>query len=82
MDESTGERDAGVESTIIADLNDQPGLCRAVAEFSTGLDGRAQRLLDQDVLPGLERLQRRGTWNWSAMATITASTWGSASMAS
>ncbi len=32
----------------------------AIAQLAARLDGRAQRLLDQDVLAGLERLQRRG----------------------
>ena len=47
------------------------------------LDADAERLLDEHVLARLERLRARpATWNWSAIATITASTLGSASIAS
>ena len=63
-DELAGEGDARVEPAVVADLDDQPGRGRPVAQLAARLDGRAQRLLDQHVLAGLDRLRaprRRGT---------------------
>ena len=58
-DEPSGEVDARVEPAVVADLDDQPARRRPIAQLAARLDGRPQRLLDQDVLSGLERLARR-----------------------
>ena len=52
-----GEGDAGVEPAVVADLDDQARPRDPVAKLPALLDGRPQRLLDQDVLAGLDRLE-------------------------
>ena len=56
-DELAGEGDPGIETAIVAHLDDQLGRRRTIAELAARLDRRAQRFLDQDVLAGRERLQ-------------------------
>ena len=59
-DEVPGEAEAGVEAPVVADLKRHPGLADAGAQLLALLDGGAQRLLDEDVLAGGDRLKAQG----------------------
>jgi hypothetical protein len=53
------EGDPGVEALHVANLEDETGLPHLTAERLAFLDGHAQRLLDQHVLPRRQRFGRR-----------------------
>ena len=53
-DKVAGKGDPLVKALLRADLNDQPGLLRPLFELRALLDRNAHRLLDQDVLAGVQ----------------------------
>ncbi len=58
LNEAVGVDDAGVEAAVVPDLQGEAGRDHFVAERLALLDGDAHRLFYEDVLAGLERLQR------------------------
>ena len=81
-DEVGGVGDVRVIAALRADLQDDAGVATACASSSHSSTVTPIGFSTSTCLPAATAWRAAPTWNWSAIATITASRLGSASIAS